>query len=51
MSYTQLTNLDEVFIIDGWRRGMDTHYLYPHGLYFTYAQRNCDFQVSLLKYF
>ena len=51
ISYTQLTILIKVCIIDCWGRGMDTHYLYPNGLHFTYAQRNCEFQVSLSKYF
>jgi len=30
---------------------MDTHCLHPHGLHLTYAQRNCDFDDFLLKYF
>ena len=44
-AYTQLTDLVEVCIIDGWSRGLDTHWVHPHGLDFTHAQRKFYFQV------
>ena len=43
-AYTQLKNLAELCIIDGWSRGLDTLWVHTHGLDFTHAQRKCYFQ-------